>query len=1017
MAIRFIALIVALIGTLLGGGALALDSSRTLEQLNHTAWTRKDGAPSGVVALAQTPDGYLWAASVKGLQRFDGTSFEKILDFRDLPSRSAGVTALLTTKSGELWIGHLWGGVSVYRDGIFVDVNPAPPHGVVQRIVQDASGAIWIATGGIRRTALRRFDNGHWDIIEGGDWNLPKADFYDILPMRDGGILLALNNGLYRLAPGSRTFEPVGDGQGDVQALAQTVDDTIWALAPSGLRRLDLSERQRRSGGDVKPVRARSIGKILVDRDGALWWSGSDHGISRLRHPDLLGRDGDREQPEIMPQDHLSDSVGEAMLEDREGNIWLGTAAGLDRFKAVSFITATSAETESLITLVAARDGDLYGLWRDMENRRLTRDRAGTITDLTKLVDKATTLCAARDGGVWIATADRLMLHVKEDKIVGTIPVSVGTAPAEYRNCAEDGSGRLWLSIQAFGYFRFDGKSWTQFDIRPDMKGIWPSQQVIDQQGRLLLYFGTRSFFCVDGDQVETIWDKKDISIGRILAIHVARERIFLGGETGLAVYDGKTIKTIASQRFPFLDHLSGIATTGADETWMLSTDGVIRIPSRDLDEVFDHPDAQLHPRIFNFEDGIRGEGYAHGEYNEIVASRDGRIWFHTSAGVEWADPGRLYQNDLPPPVSIRSLLAGDVRYRPQERITLPEGVTNLQLDYTAPSLTAPNKVEFRYRLIGLDKDWVEAGTRRQAFYTNLAPGRYRFQVIAANNDGVWNTTGAAIDLEIPPTFLQSRGFEGLCAAATFGLLWLLYHLRIRQIAGRLRLRLNVRMEERERIARELHDTLLQSVQGLIFRFQAIAGQITPQEPARQQMERALDQADELLAEGRDRLVNLRAAQAAGNLPTLFGEAAARILTGSDIEVSLAAEGPQRDLSPPAAEEIMRIGEEFLFNTLKHAQARKVRIAIHYGRKALTVQLGDDGRGLDPAVLEQGGRDGHFGLRGMRERAAKISGDFSLKSRPGAGIELSIAIPASVAYLRPRRQQVCSPDKALQNEG
>jgi signal transduction histidine kinase len=338
--------------------------------------------------------------------------------------------------------------------------------------------------------------------------------------------------------------------------------------------------------------------------------------------------------------------------------------------------------------------------------------------------------------------------------------------------------------------------------------------------------------------------------------------------------------------------------------------------------------------------------------------------------------------------------------YRPDGRLTLPEGVSNLQIDYTAPSFTAPERVAFRYRLKGLDKNWVDAGGRRQAFYTNLSPGHYRFQVTAANNDGVWNRGGAEVDIEIPPTFLQSKLFAGLCAAAALGILWLLYNLRIRQIAWRLRLRLNARIEERERIARELHDTLLQSVQGLIFRFQAIAAQIAPEQPARKQMECALDQADELLAEGRDRLNNLRAVQAAGDLAELFSASATRILAGTEIAVSLSVEGTQREISAPAAEEIMRIGDEFLFNTLKHAEARKVGIAINYGRKNLTVHLDDDGRGIDAAILEQGGREGHFGLRGMRERTQKIGGNFTLMSRPGAGVELTITIPASVAYPR-----------------
>jgi signal transduction histidine kinase len=381
----------------------------------------------------------------------------------------------------------------------------------------------------------------------------------------------------------------------------------------------------------------------------------------------------------------------------------------------------------------------------------------------------------------------------------------------------------------------------------------------------------------------------------------------------------------------------------------------------------------------------------------------DGRIWLLTLEGVAWIDPARIVRNALPPPVSIRALTVnGQVRRDPRDLVR-PKGASKLQIDYTALSLSIPERVRFRYRLEGVDKDWVEAGGRRQAFYTNLKPGRYRFQVLAANNDGVWNDRGAVLTFQIPPTFVQTNLFRALCALAVIGLLWGLYALRLRQMSDRIHGRLQDRMAERERIARELHDTLLQGVQGLMLRLQSVVDQIPADQPARQALESALDRADDVIVEGRDRVRSLRADRA-GDLHEILAEQAERLGLEPAIKVRLVVEGTPRRLHPLVCEEIERIASEALFNTQRHAQARNVEITVGYGRGALTVLFRDDGVGLDQAVLDSGRREGHFGLTGMGERARKIQAEFELRSRPGAGTEIELTVPGGVAYLSPGRR-------------
>jgi signal transduction histidine kinase len=338
------------------------------------------------------------------------------------------------------------------------------------------------------------------------------------------------------------------------------------------------------------------------------------------------------------------------------------------------------------------------------------------------------------------------------------------------------------------------------------------------------------------------------------------------------------------------------------------------------------------------------------------------------------------------------SLASGSIALRPQTR--------DLQIDYTALSFTAPEKMRFRYRLLGYDNAWHDAGTRRQAFYTELPPKNYRFQVIASNNDGVWNETGASVSLSIAPTFYQTRWFAGLCIAAVAAIVWLLLTVRGKQIEMRMRLRLEERVLERERLARDLHDTFLQSMQGLVLRFHAVMTRLPEDGAARRMMEQALTRADEVITEGRARVYDLRqSAQVTDDLPqalTAVGEERAAQTTNTKFRVVI--EGAPRPLHPVVREEAYRIGAEALINAFRHSAAANIDVHIEYGRKELAVRVADDGRGYDVAVLGDAVSRGHFGLAGLRERAQRIRAQLEVSSRPGAGSAVELRVPASIAY-------------------
>ena len=387
----------------------------------------------------------------------------------------------------------------------------------------------------------------------------------------------------------------------------------------------------------------------------------------------------------------------------------------------------------------------------------------------------------------------------------------------------------------------------------------------------------------------------------------------------------------------------------------------------------------------------------------KVTKSMDGRLWFQTVSGTTIIDPQRLAFNSVLPPVYVERIIADRKAYgvtsTTSGRLQLPPLIRDLEIDYTALSLVAPEKTLFRYMLEGYDHDWQDAGKRRQAFYSNLSPGTYRFRVMACNNSGVWNEAGTFLDFSIAPAYYQTTWFRVSVIVAFVLVLVLIYQLRLQQVSRQVRARMQERLDERERIARDLHDTLLQSVQGLILKLDAGVKQIPRHEPARETMEKALDHADEVLAEGRDRIRNLRAdTTTIDGLPMAFQRVAEETPQGSDVTFKTVVEGSVRPLHQVVREESYCIGREALVNALTHSGGRHVEVEITYDPRQFRLRVRDDGHGLDPRLLKEGGRPDHWGLQGMRERAARIGAQLNLWSRPDTGTEVELTVPGATAY-------------------
>ena len=1003
--VRLIVALAALIPTLLASDpARALDPNRRLRQLQHTAWTIEGGMPGSIHAITQTPDGYLWLGAVNGLYRFDGVRAER---FAVQPSGI--IFALTATNSGDLWIGTV-AGISRLSRGVLTSFTvPGLTPAGIRLIAVGADGHTWIATD----SQVARFDGRRWQVMQSdwgssGNWWMKPGGIWGLAVARDGVVWAKNLFATYYLRPGARRFVRAGGYGGGVVNFSRGADGRLWTADTASHRFYALPDL----GADAPPapkLAARAppavLGWTMLDRDGALWCANSiTGGLYRMRS--ISGAAPDAE--EFTSHDGLSGQTPDALFEDREGDVWVATDNGLDRFSPANIVAETTIPIRGQRTDIAASDRAVYvasgwrveGLPRTAEERVFRIVAAGAPEVLPFDVGNIDALNTTASGALLIGAGPRLLRA--EGARVESVALPPRVRGATVVSAADNGN-ELWVSLEGRGVFRRVGAVWGKV-VLPGASDEAPLRVRDDQQGGFWLLsvaHENATVYRFAGGRVAAYRALDGPRVGSPLSFVAEPDGVLFGGENGVARFDGRSFHTIPASRAPFLAWTLGIVSDGLGGAWFSTPLGIVRTPTKDLERAFQ--DGRFVPahQLFDARDGLRASPPTD-QFGGIAArGPDGRLWFITTEGMAWIDPRRLYRNLVPPPVVIRALVANGRAFDPARGLRLAAGTSNLQIDYTALSLQNPERVRFRYRLAGVDKGWVDAGGRREAFYTRLGPGRYRFQVIAANNDGVWNDRGAALDFAIPPTFFQSGWFGVLCAAVAGLVLWALYILRMRQLAARIQSRLEERVAERERIARELHDTLLQGVQGLILRFQAIMDGLPPGQPAKAQLNAALERADDVLAAGRDRVSHLRAASGADDLVEALIRAAEIAPHATDTEIRITAEGEARDLHPIVTEEVSAIGREAIVNALQHARAKAVDVVISYDRAGLALRIRDDGVGIDSDILDAGGREGHFGLIGMRERARKIGGQLTLASRQGAGAEVVVRVAAHAAFVTP----------------
>src|SRR5580700_2429412 len=1008
---------------LLCPSAFALDPSLDVSQYAHTAWRFREGfAQSPIKSIAQTPDGYIWLGNGFGLFRFDGLRVEHWQppsNGEQLPSNF--VVSLDVARDGTFWIGTLKG-LASWRDGRLTRY-PKLDGLIIASILEDRHGTIWV--GGDYSVASR----GKLCAIDG-----TNVDCYESDAVLGGGITglyedshgvlwVVGHDGVWRWRPGPPRFYHMSFGTFSVHNLGEADDGTLLIPLPGRLARL--------GGGKLEtqqpyPAPARNVEGIIFlrDRDGGVWIGTGGAGIVHLHQ----GRADVFSQADGLSGDNVT-----SLFEDREGDVWVATVEGLDRFRNYGVVTYAQHEGLGTIpgrgSVVAGRDGSI---WMGT-NDGLRMSNHGEVTIYGRADDHKSESRAAWLPVRYVASRmlrDHLRISVFTDN-AGRILVSTPYAFGYMENggfvsirgipgglvssVAQDRQGNLWIANEDQGLLRLskDGTvqqiSWASIGHKDDAQSLATDRST----GGLWLGFdGGGVAFLRDGRIKETYGRAEELGSGAVSALYIETDdTVWAATEGGLSRIKNGRVLTLTSKNGLPCDAIRWITQDENHSFWLHMSCGLVRIGRSELDAWAADSRRTVKTTVFDSSDGVPNEPISFRAGSQVARSLDGRMWFQGLGGASVIDPLHLPSNKIAPPVRIERITANGKTYDASNGLHLPTRIRDLKIDYTALSFVAPEKVQFRYQLEGQDRNWREVTNDREAQYSNLPPGDYVFRVTAANKSGVWNEAGATLEFSVAPAWFQTDWFYASCLLASLLIAWSTYRLRMRQVARSLHARFDERLSERTRIARDLHDTLLQSFQASLIQMQRARNHFSRStEEAIRTLDNAIGSAEHAIVEGRDAIQDLRLTvnpqSDLEHLLTVAGQelAKAEDANGTPPIFRVTVEGPHRSLSPILQDEVYRIGREVLRNAFQHSQASHIEAEIRYDKRKLRLRIRDDGKGIDQKIMAEGERAGHWGLPGARERATRIGARLDFWSEAGVGTEVELTVPASMAYARPQAE-------------
>jgi signal transduction histidine kinase/streptogramin lyase len=773
-------------------------------------------------------------------------------------------------------------------------------------------------------------------------------------------------------------------------------------LEPYPIR--DATHRDR-----LLPDRNVDSNKLLRDRDGSLWIGTHQRGLVHIHN----GR-----TDVFTKADGLSGDISCSLFEDREGNIWVATTGGLDRFRELPVTTLSAKQglsSDATLSVLAATDGSIWvaaqdGLTRWKNGRATVFDKGSGLPH-----DRTQSLIQDDRGRIWVFTDGGLAYLTNDDRFVG-VP---GVPSNEVFSMTADRAGGLWLSTHKSLLHMRESRLVEDF-AWPVLGRHQQATAVIPDQGGVWLAFwsGGGVLYFADGKVRSSYTPANGLGEGPVQALQLDRDGALWAAtqEGGLSrIKDGR-VTTLTTRNGLPCDTIHWSMEDEDRSLWLYAACGLVRITRTELDAWIADPKRRIEAAVWDAADGVRLNAVKPSSYGPTVAkSTDGRLWFLSKEGVQVLDPRHLPFNNVPPPVHIEKVFADGRLYWQQlpgqmvSTVHLPPLTRELQIDYVGLSFAAPENMQFRIKLEGQDDGWTVPVNPRHSRYTNLRPGKYTLRVKAANNSGVWNEQGDTLEIWVAPAYYQTNWFRALSVVGLMALLWAAHQVRVRQVQHQFEMTLEARVGERTRIARELHDTLLQGFHGLLLKFQTVS-YLLPDRPgdAKERLERAIEHAAKAITEGRDAVQDLRRPALEHNdlavaITTLADELATDPTVDRPPAFRVAVEGQARDLHPIVRDETYKIAAEALRNAFRHARAARLEAEIRYDKRQFRLRLRDDGQGIDAGVLAGEGGQGHYGLRGMTERAASMGGKLAVWSEVGTGTEIELRLPARVAYAGPRR--------------
>ncbi|HSU60678.1 MAG TPA: two-component regulator propeller domain-containing protein [Bryobacteraceae bacterium] len=944
------------------------------DEFGRQIWETENGLPQNTVhSILQSQVGYIWVGTEGGLARFDGLKFA-VFNAQNTPSlKSNNIRTLAETRDGSLWIATA-DGIARFKEHRFSSftTDDGLPSNNVWSLSEDRAGTLWAVTAeGLARFSGSRFqpsavpgaatltgaiaaDNRGtlWVGTRNGVRTLGTSappekrnqsrpannDIEQILIDSRETRWMGTSNGLYAFKNGDVKVYTAESGlpANRITALFEDTDHNIWVGTDAGLARI--------VNGAVVPLSAsdawhsETILSITQDREGDIWVGTASNGLGVLR-PQRFAT--------YTVRNGLSDDLVRCVFQDREGVIWIGTnAGGLTRYQNghfSSFTTRDGLASDVILALAQGEDGSL--LVGTPDGLNLIRGNAVTLlTSADGLPDDfVRSILADREGRLWIGT--RRGLACRKDGRFTIYGEADGLGSDLVGAILADGDGGLWIAT-LHGLTRFQNGKLRNYTTKDGLSSDTITALYRDDKG--VLWIGTQD-----------------------------------GGLNGFI--EGKFVRFPAALNLPTA--IDGVAEDLDQDLWISSNVGIYRVSRRELLRFAAGQKNQVTAISYGTSDGLRISESSGGGHPAIWRAHDGSLWFATLKGVAEMRGPQPRLNRVPPGIVIESVSIDDQTVDPGQLTSIRPGHSRVAFQYTGLSFAAPQKVRFRYKLEGFDRNWVDAGTRRVAYYTNLPPGKYRFRVLACNNDGFWNESGAALAFRLEPHFYQTYWFDALMLVGLALVAWSGYRWRVRQVEAQF----DAVLQERNRIAREIHDTLAQGFAGVSVQLELVSRLLASSaDAAREHLDQARVLVRRSLADARSSIWELRLQSAEReDLAARLSKMANQVTGSGPAKLELQIRGAYRPLAPKVENELLKIAQEALTNAVRHANAERINLELAFDAGKLRMTIADNGQGF-AGVPNSSGPDGHFGLRGMRERAEEIDAELKVQTAAGKGTVISV---------------------------